>query len=301
MGEVYMATAKMRGGAPAGIKRVLAVSLCVLYVLLCPICAQAQDAPSGGAQIAARERAAVDLLFAQTDSYMAVRVGDSRPLSFFLMHRNAIPFEGRTIERAMFPEDETIWFETTSLQPAQPCGRYHASSILCQPLFRVPSRFEFDSIKLLFTDGSTDRYGIGRIVIEVFDEEGSDALDTYVTTALGSDKTEFYARYLKETDDVLLTGLHLDVAASVSAPVIRETFFTYASGEHQDAFEVTVTFVDPKPVVYRFLLPRVAVTVNGTCQWVYPKVGCYCGGLPIQEEEMLEAYWAWQDGSPAER
>lgn len=165
----------------------------------------------------------------------------------------------------------------------------------------MPGRFEFDSIKLLFTDGSTDRYGIGRIVIEVFDEEGSDALDTYVTTALGSDKTEFYARYLKETDDVLLTGLHLDVAASVSAPVMRETFFTYASGEQQDAFEVTVTFVDPKPVVYRFLLPRVAVTVNGTSQWVYPKVGFYCGGLHIQEEEMLEAYWAWQDGSPAER
>ena len=150
--------------------------------------------------------------------------------------------------------------------------------------------YEISSIHAEFSDGSSETYPIGRLVVDVYDEAGSDALNTYATTALSSRADLFGFTYEKQAGDVTFLRAEMDLQAD--AKLLKADFApSYSSGKM--ALCAEFAFESELPVVYRYVVPRVHILVDGEEQIVYPKVGCVCGGADVTEEKVLEAYRAW--------
>ncbi len=238
--------------------------------------------------------------FAPADNYMAVLKDTTHPISFYAVYQSEQPFEGRTIERMVMANEENILFNNAiGEQDKSLSERLSARSLLTEATFPEAGRFEFDRITLLFTDGSRETYPIGRFVIEVFDDQDSDVLNTYVTPAMTSNNTYLPCEYVWQRDGLAFAGLDMDLAAEHELLFAREEPFAYASEDSPEGggkaacFAMETQLMAERPTVYHFILPRVRVRVDGVEQAVYPKLGCYCGGLEVTETEVLEAYEAW--------
>lgn len=238
-------------------------------------------------------------IFAQMDSYMAVSVEDERYFSFYLLYRNKIPFEGRKIERLMLGEEEAVSFVKTEILEGTEGEYYNSMSLSSTITFLQAGRYVYDEVGIQFADGNIERYPIGRLVVDVYDEKGSDALNTYVTTAMNTLTYRFPCKYLKQYEgDVQLVELEMDLLAEHET--IMEVVPYYFGdpmeepmGEAEQAFACETFFQSDKEVVYRYVLPRVHILVDGEPQVVYPMFGCYCGGAAITVDEVLQAYEDW--------
>ena len=114
-----------------------------------------------------------------------------------------------------------------------------------------------------------------------------------------SNNTYLPCEYVWQRDGLAFAGLDMDLAAGHELLFAREEPFVYANedspegGGKATCFAVETQLMAERPTVYHFILPRVRVRVDGVEQAVYPKLGCYCGGLEVTETEVLEAYEAW--------
>jgi hypothetical protein len=188
-----------------------------------------------------------------------------------------------------FPDAPGIeFYEVKTLEGEREKGdRFGALSVMTWARFHEAGRFEFDSVELTFSDGERKACPIGRFVVEVFADEDSDALFTYSTPALSSNPTELGCIYEKQAEDVVVHSLYMDIQAGYETEI----------AENDGVYELETTFTGGRPIVFRFILPRVEASVGGKGLWIYPKVGCYCGGNGITEERMLDAWYAWQENA----
>ncbi len=234
-------------------------------------------------------------IFAQTDSYMAVRQDTAYPISFYLIYQGKHPFEEKELERVSLPEEncEGIRFDGFQWLDSDLSGTYSAKSLITEMRFFQEGRYEFHSISLHFTDGSSETFPIGRFVVEVFDEPDSEALYTYATTAMCSNANTLYCCYLLEDEDISFQTLEMDLQASSEIVYAEKEVYVFEDGATQDCIRIEMHFTSELPVVYRFVLPRVHISVGGKDQAIYPKLGCYCGGTGIQPEDVIAAYEAW--------
>ena len=230
-----------------------------------------------------------DEVFAQCDSYMAVLQDSTYPISFYLYYKGDAAFGGREVAGVAFPDAPGIeFYEVKTLEGEREKGdRFGALSVMTWARFHEAGRFEFDSVELTFSDGERKACPIGRFVVEVFADEDSDALFTYSTPALSSNPTELGCIYEKQAEDVAMHSLYMDILAGYETEI----------AENDGVYEMETTFTGGRPIVFRFILPRVEASVGGKGLWIYPKVGCYCGGGGITEERMLDAWYAWQENS----
>lgn len=272
-------------------KKLLCCFLCLCFLCMPNAIAQADNSRTGYTEKQLAKFPSI--IFAQTDSYMAVELGSRHPISFFLIHKIENAFDGKIIERVWLDMNENIEFSNARLMSAEACGRFYAKSLLADLVFHQEGHYEFRSISILFTDGSQASFPIGRIVMDVFAEEGADALYTYATTAMSSNSEELFCRYVKYKDDAAYTGLYVDLVASYEVVSVEEEAYHAGGKDMKDAYGITVQFASEYPAVYRYVLPRVFVQENGVERVVYPKFGCYCGGLGITEGEVLNAYEKW--------
>ena len=150
--------------------------------------------------------------------------------------------------------------------------------------------YEISSIYVTFFDGSSESYPIGRLVVDVYDDAGSDALYTYATTAISSREDSFGFTYEKRAEDVTFLRAEMDLQAEAKQ---LQADFTPSRSSGKMALCAEFAFESDLPVVYRYVVPRVHILVDGEEQIVYPKVGCVCGGADVTEEKVLEAYRAW--------
>lgn len=246
-----------------------------------------------GASCAEESKAYPNTIFAQTDSYMAVKVGEQYPFGFYFMYNEAEDFSSLQLERVVLEGADGVTCEFSRFQEAAPCGSYQAMSILTELHFHQAGKYVVEDITLLFGDGSRASYPVGRLVIDIYTEDGNENLYTYETTAMSS-KTDSYSwRCYYKNDAVKVEGISMDLLAECKV-TLRDTSYENQTREYRSGKEADVTFVSEKPAVYRFVLPKVEVTENGVSSLAYAKVGCYCGGLNITEEEMLRAYEAFQ-------
>ncbi len=249
----------------------------IVLILCCTLCAQAETIAPGTLPCE---------FFAQMDSYMYMQQYDTHPISFYLIYNTKKPFGGRSLERLYLTGNKSIDFYEVKLQQSGgfPDMGYAAVSIMCKARFNEVGHYEFDSITLLFGDGSSETYPIGRFVIDVSDEAGSDALFTYATTALNSLADHFHGVYTAQTETMVdAVEVTMDVYAASDIVIHSE----------ERSFEVENRMTSDKPAVYRFIVPHLQAVCGDEKQTVYVKMGCLCGGAEVTYEKMVNAYWAW--------
>ena len=278
-------------------KILLAVVLLCLFVC-CP--AMAQEAPPYEEPPYEEPRYTDEELkqfpstfFPPTDNYLAVLKGSIQPISFFAVHWAEQPFDGRTLKQVAMTNGENIQFTLNEVQISDISDRMGSRSLLTDASFPEAGRFEFDRIDLLFTDGSRSTYPIGRFVIEVFDDVDSGVLNTYSTVAMTSNNTYLPCEYIWTRDGLEFAGLELDLAAKAELEFVEESTCPYEGEPNTPCFVIKFRLKASYPTFYHFILPRVCVMVDGEEQHVYPKFGCYCGGLFVSENLALESYAAW--------
>lgn len=230
---------------------------------------------------------------APIDSYMAVTAGDTYPFSFFVVSQEEESFGGKCVSRLSIGGEEGIKFDKVRLSEAERCGRFRADNLMCELIFCRKGRYEFDHITIGFDDGTEEDYAIGRFVIEVFEEKGSEALYTYSTTTMSSNESLFSCTYLKNIENAMFMDLTMDLDASYEILSVDEKQFADGDRGIKQGFAIEVQMLSEKPVAYRFILPRVQLNVEGETVYVYPKVGCYCGGIGVGEQEVINSYLAW--------
>ena len=215
-------------------------------------------------------------VFAQMDSYIAMKLDEDCPLSFYLIFQEEQPFQGREIASVALDDDLNLAYRDFQLNE------------VIYP--KQAGHYEISSIYVTFFDGSSESYPIGRLVVDVYDDAGSDALYTYATTAISSREDSFGFTYEKRAEDVTFLRAEMDLQAEAKQ---LQADFTPSRSSGKMALCAEFAFESDLPVVYRYVVPRVHILVDGEEQIVYPKVGCVCGGADVTEEKVLEAYRAW--------
>lgn len=233
-------------------------------------------------------------IFAQTDSYMAVKKGEEYPFSFFFIYSTTEALDDRQIERLYLQDADSVECLNTKLQTADPCGQYQAMSLMTNFHFHEEGSYLIENITIAFSDGSKKMFPIGRLMIEVFSDEGNENLYTYETTALSSQSNAYTWRCYRKNEAVMLDNISIDTLADYEVIRNRQMVETNAAHGYELGNEITIAFAAELPAVYRFILPKVEVVENGVKSIAYAKVGCYCGGLGITEESVLKAYEAFQ-------
>ena len=258
----------------------IALVAAVFVLFMCSILCTHAETPDSEARVLPNE------FFAQMDSYMYMQQNSTHPISFYLIYKAKTPFDGRTLYRLYLTGNKSIDFYEVKLQESGgfPDMGYAAASIMCQACFNEVGHYEFDSITLLFDDGSSETYPIGRFVIDVSDEAGSDVLDTYATVAMNTLQDVFHGKYTIE-GETAVDGIEvsLDVYAKCQLKVQKT----------EAGFEVENKMTSDRPVVYRFIVPHLEAVCGEEKQTVYVNVGCVCGGADVTYEKMVNAYWAW--------
>lgn len=227
---------------------------------------------------------------AQMDSYIAMRLDEDCPLSFYLIFQEKQPFQGREIVRVFLDDDKNLDYRDYEMTKVGQLDNCNGVSLMGFIYPKKAGHYEISSIRVTFFDGSSETYPIGRLVVDVYDEVGSDALYTYATAALSSRADLFGFTYEKQAGDVTFLRAEMDLQAD--AKLLKADFApSYSSGKM--ALCAEFAFESELPVVYRYVVPRVHILVDDKEQIVYPKVGCVCGGADVTEEKVLEAYRAW--------
>ncbi len=258
-------------------KKRLLIALIIALSICCILHAQAENGDFG---VLPSE------FFAQMDSYMYVQQQSEHPISFYVIYHGKTPFDGRTLYRLYLTGNKSIDFYEVKLQESGgfPDMGYAATSIMCQARFNEVGHYEFDSITLLFGDGSSETYPIGRFVIDVSDEAGSDALDTYATVAMNTLEDAFHGQYTIE-GETAVDGIEVSLDLYAKSQIKVE--------KTEEGFKVENQMTSDRPAVYRFIVPHLEAVCGEEKQTVYVNVGCICGGAGITFEKMVNAYWAW--------
>lgn len=225
-----------------------------------------------------------DDIFAQAEYYMAEQVNDELYVSFFLIHRQKKPFKEREIERFELVGLDDARTQVLRVEAGAELENYYTTSLVGKLYFCQAGHYETGEIVLYFRGGDSQRYPIGRFVTDIFEEEGSDALYTYATTAMSSNPDLYNCRYEIKKENIELIELGIDVLAKQEV-ILRE--------ENEREIKLEIAFESELPSVFRFIQPSVLIQDDGAIKRVYAKVGCTCGGLGISEEEVLTAYRAW--------
>lgn len=232
-------------------------------------------------------------VFAQMDSYVAAQVDTTCPMSFYLIFREDRPFQGREISSIVLDEAREVLYQEYMVSESKHLTTCNGVSIVGKMYFSSAGHYELSSIKIHFFDGSMEEYPIGRLVVDVYDDVGSEVLYTWSTPALSSlpDCFGFTYDLADATErDVTFVRAEMNLLAEVKL-LKAEIETSYASGK--TALVAEFEFASEKPVVYRFVLPRVFILVDGKENVIYPKVGCFCGGAQVTEEHVLAVYEAW--------
>lgn len=229
-------------------------------------------------------------VFAQMDSYIAMKLDEDCPLSFYLIFQEEQPFQGREIASVALDDDLNLAYRDFQLNEVSQLDNCNGVSLMGFIYPKKTGHYEISSIHAEFSDGSSETYPIGRLVVDVYDEAGSDALNTYATTALSSRADLFGFTYEKQAEDVTFLRAEMDLQAEAKQ---LQADFTPSRSSGKMALCAEFAFESDLPVVYRYVVPRVHILVDGEEQIVYPKVGCVCGGADVTEEKVLEAYRAW--------
>ena len=229
-------------------------------------------------------------VFAQMDSYIAMKLDEDCPLSFYLIFQEEQPFQGREIASVALDDDLNLAYRDFQLNEVSQLDNCNGVSLMGIIYPKQAGHYEISSIYVTFFDGSSESYPIGRLVVDVYDDAGSDALYTYATTAISSREDSFGFTYEKRAEDVTFLRAEMDLQAEAKQ---LQADFTPSRSSGKMALCAEFAFESDLPVVYRYVVPRVHILVDGEEQIVYPKVGCVCGGADVTEEKVLEAYRAW--------
>lgn len=229
-------------------------------------------------------------VFAQMDSYIAMKLDEDCPLSFYLIFQEEQPFQGREIASVALDDDLNLAYRDFQLNEVRQLDNCNGVSLMGIIYPKQAGHYEISSIYVTFFDGSSESYPIGRLVVDVYDDAGSDALYTYATTAISSREDSFGFTYEKRAEDVTFLRAEMDLQAEAKQ---LQADFTPSRSSGKMALCAEFAFESDLPVVYRYVVPRVHILVDGEEQIVYPKVGCVCGGADVTEEKVLEAYRAW--------
>ena len=229
-------------------------------------------------------------VFAQMDSYIAMKLDEDCPLSFYLIFQEEQPFQGREIASVALDDDLNLAYRDFQLNEVSQLDNCNGVSLMGIIYPKQAGHYEISSIYVTFFDGSSESYPIGRLVVDVYDDAGSDALYTYATTAISSREDSFGFTYEKREEDVTFLRAEMDLQAEAKQ---LQADFTPSRSSGKMALCAEFAFESDLPVVYRYVVPRVHILVDGEEQIVYPKVGCVCGGADVTEEKVLEAYRAW--------
>ncbi|GEM_PF-7113005 len=227
---------------------------------------------------------------AQMDSYIAMRLDEDCPLSFYLIFQEKQPFQGREIVRVFLDDDKNLDYRDYQMTKVSQLDNCNGVSLMGFIYPKKAGHYEISSIRVTFFDGSSETYPIGRLVVDVYDEVGSDALYTYATAAISSRADLFGFTYEKRAENVTFLHAEMDLQADVK---LLQADFTASRSNGKTALCAEFSFESDLPVVYRYVVPRIHILVDDEEQIVYPKVGCACGAAQVTEEQVLEAYRAW--------
>lgn len=229
-------------------------------------------------------------VFAQMDSYIAMKLDEDCPLSFYLIFQEEQPFQGREIASVALDDDLNLAYRDFQLNEVSQLDNCNGVSLMGIIYPKQAGHYEISSIYVTFFDGSSESYPIGRLVVDVYDDAGSDALYTYATAAISSRADSFGFTYEKRAENVTFLHAEMDLQADVK---LLQADFTASRSNGKTALCAEFSFESDLPVVYRYVVPRIHILVDGEEQIVYPKVGCACGAAQVTEEQVLEAYRAW--------
>lgn len=233
-----------------------------------------------------------------TDSYLAVQKGTTYPFSFFILHRGEL-FGGRQLRKIELLTDDGKIIKTSldSFEyPVQQLGDYQTATKQCYLMFDQEGQFELERIELIFQDDTVETYPIGRLMVEVFDEDDSALLNTYPAACVTGNAEMMVCNYVKNQEDVVSVDLFIGTLAPYEIREIPSLYATENEEQVQKNFSYEIEFDSQEwPVVYRIILPRIHVTTaDGTSYPVFAKAAAGCGVVNVQEETVWESLSVWQ-------
>ena len=249
-------------------KKLVAIVLSVLVGFCVPFCASAESEQ--------------DQIFAINDSYVAGEKGTNFRFGLALLFSNDLqePFGNRMITTLSFGDDSIVKISDIAVVRDNTMNKYTAATINMTANFLEVGYIRTSVITITFETGEIMSYYIGNYCFEVFNDIGDDLLYTYSTPALSDNPYRYTYAFIKESEaDISIAAIDIHTDADV-VKIDIET----------DDFAGDVAFSEEQRVNYRLIRPKFTLYINNESATLYPKVGCYCGGLDMTEEQILEAH-----------
>ena len=102
---------------------------------------------------------------AQMDSYIAMRLDEDCPLSFYLIFQEKQPFQGREIVRVFLDDDKNLDYRDYQMTKVSQLDNCNGVSLMGFIYPKKAGHYEISSIRVTFFDGSSETYPIGRLVV----------------------------------------------------------------------------------------------------------------------------------------